>query len=94
MRSRRFLFGLVEVPMYGYYDGHTIAQIDLISADAPIVTYSRDKQKKGGRKPNRRELLESALKYKMKHRDGSDGRRTLDFSGYRIFDGDSGGLGI
>ena len=42
---RRFFFGLVEVPMWGYRSGHTIAQIELLTIDQPIVVYKADKNK-------------------------------------------------
>ena len=42
---RRFLFGMVEVPMWDYYWGLTAAQVELLTIDQPIVVYKADKDK-------------------------------------------------
>lgn len=47
---RYFFFGLVRVPMYEYYWGHTVAQIDLIDIDQPITVYAKN-DSRGGLKP-------------------------------------------
>ena len=35
--------------MWGYMWGYTSAQIELMTADSPVVTYPGKKKKKGGR---------------------------------------------
>lgn len=42
MMPRRFFFGLIEVPMWEYRSGLTIAQIDILTIDQPIVVHKRD----------------------------------------------------
>jgi len=41
----RYFFGLWRVPMYEWYWGHTIAQIELIDIDQPITVYKRTTEK-------------------------------------------------
>ena len=45
----RYFFGIIRVPMYEYYWGHTAAQVELIRIDAPITVYRslREKPKPG-----------------------------------------------
>lgn len=45
---RYFLFGLARVPMWEYMWGHTKAQIELMTADAPFVAYKAREKKKPG----------------------------------------------
>ena len=55
---RYFFFGLVRIPMYEYYWGHTAAQIQLIDIDQPITLYKMSDPNEGlkpgdkGWKPN------------------------------------------
>ena len=42
MMPRYFLFGLIEVPFWEYRSGLTVAQIELLIADVPIVVYKKD----------------------------------------------------
>lgn len=42
MMPRYFFFGMIEVPMWEYRCGLTIAQVELLTIDTPIVVYRRD----------------------------------------------------
>lgn len=39
--------GLVTIPMYYYNNVYTCAQIELLTIDVPIISYKKDKKKKG-----------------------------------------------
>ena len=45
MMPRYFLFGLIRVPMWEYRCGLTIAQIELLTIDTPIIVYKRNDNK-------------------------------------------------
>lgn len=65
----RYFFGVWRVPMYEYYWGHTIAQIELIDADQPITVFEKSKSVKPGQpgyKPNERKLREATEKWKRR----------------------------
>ena len=65
----RYFFGSWRVPMYEYYWGHTIAQIQLIDIDQPITVFERSKDNKPGKpgyKPNARKLREATEKWKKR----------------------------
>lgn len=47
---RYLLFGLVRVPMYEYYYGMTIAQIQILDIDQPLTLYKRH-DPNDGKKP-------------------------------------------
>lgn len=52
--------------MWGYYDGYTAAQIELMIADSPIVSYNREKRKKGEfDKQSAYAVLSSKAKYQQ-----------------------------
>lgn len=57
MMPRRYLLGLVEVPRWGYRSGFTVAQIQLMSADVPIVVY---KKERNGPKPGEKGFQRTA----------------------------------
>ena len=84
VKSRRFLFGLINVPMYGYYDEYTMAQIELISIDSPIIVYKKDKRSK--KRPSKKDILEATLKYKLRHKDDAKigEKKKLDFSKFTL----------
>lgn len=60
--------GLWEVRLWGYYYGLTAAQIELMTADCPIVSYKRGKDKKG-KKDKREKKRPAAWKIDRKARD-------------------------
>lgn len=45
MMPRYFLFGMIRVPMWEYRCGLTIAQIELLTIDQPIIVYKREQDK-------------------------------------------------
>lgn len=69
---RYFFFGLVRVPMYEWYWGHTAAQIQLIDIDQPITVYKRHDSNDGlkpgdkGYKPNAKKLEETVERWKKR----------------------------
>lgn len=87
MASRSFLFGLVIVPMYEYRCVLSLAQIELLMADKPVVVYPR-KNKKGKKgekadRPSRASIEEAKQKWEEKYKDGSK-PAALDLSGFII----------
>ena len=46
----RLFWGLVNIPLWGYRQALTLAQIELLASDTPLVVYKRDKQKKHTKK--------------------------------------------
>ena len=45
MMPRYFFFGMIEVPFWEYRSGLTVAQIELLTSDMPIVVYKKDENK-------------------------------------------------
>ena len=82
-KGRSFLFGLVYLPMYAYYDGLTSAQVELLTMDAPVVDYHYDKKKKDKalRAPTKEEADAVAEKWKKKY-EGKKLSGTLDLTKY------------
>lgn len=55
--------------MWGYYDGYTAAQIELMIADSPIVVYDREKKKNGEfNKQNAYAVRSAQAKYLQKEK--------------------------
>ncbi len=49
--------------MWGYYWGYTMAQIELLTNDAPIIVYAREKKNKNKKQSNpKRSDIENAAK--------------------------------
>lgn len=73
--------------MYGYMSGYTIAQIELIAADVPMVVYKHEKRDKNGKiikpKPKAIDILRRKLEYEEKKRRG-EVKNTFDFSQYNL----------
>lgn len=71
--------------MWGYYDGYTAAQIELITADKPIIVYPKEKGKKKGEpeKANSADVTKAAEKWKEKYGDGGRGVK-LDLTGLNL----------
>ena len=67
-----FFFGLVRVPMYEYYWGHTAAQIELIDVDQPLTVYAKHESKSGlkpgdkGYKPDKKKLEDAVRKWEKR----------------------------
>lgn len=81
-KGKSFLFGLVYLPMYAYYDGLTSAQVELLTMDAPVVDYHADKKKKTElRAPTKEEADAVAEKWKKKY-EGKKLSGTLDLTKY------------
>lgn len=66
----RYFFGVIRVPMYEYYWGHTAAQIEMIDIDAPFICYARHETNSGlkpgdkGYKPNAKKLDATVKRWK------------------------------
>lgn len=84
---------MVQIPMWGYYDGLTAAQTELICTDKPIISYPRrnDNVAKKGRgkseetkikHPSTHQFARSAEKWYARHKGGDNNYTTLDLSGY------------
>lgn len=73
--------------MYGYMSGYTCAQIELMSADVPVVVYKHEKRDKKGNvikpKPKAVDILRKMLAYEEKMRRG-EVKTSLDLSGYTV----------
>lgn len=55
-------FGLLTIKAYGYWWGYSAAQIQLMVADAPLIIYTRGKDKK----PSKRAIEEKFVEWKNK----------------------------
>lgn len=87
MASRSFLFGLIMIPMYEYRCVLSLAQIELLTADKPVIVYPQKRKKvrkdeKEGR-PSRRSIEEATRKWEEKYKDGGK-PAALDLSGFII----------
>lgn len=87
MSTRSFLLGLVQIPMYDYYNTFTSAQIELLASDTPIIVYKHEKRDKKGRllpkKPSSVSVLKRALAYEQKYKN-KENKVDFDFSDYII----------
>ena len=87
IETKSFFGGLIQVPMYGYMSGYTCAQIELMSADVPVVVYKHEKRDKKGNvikpKPKAVDILRKKLAYEEKMRRG-EVKTSLDLSGYTV----------
>ena len=69
---RYFFFGLWRVPMYEWYWGHTIAQIELIDIDQPLTVYKNQDRNGGlktgdkGYKPDKNKLDAAVKKWQKR----------------------------
>jgi len=73
--------------MYDYNWGYTIAQIQLLSIDQPIVVYHHDKKNKDGKKEfkkvNAVDVLKAQLKWEQNNANREEGKPiVLDFSNF------------
>lgn len=71
--------------MYDYYWGLTVAQIELLSIDAPMVVYKHERKRdKNGRiipkKASAVEVMQATTAYKEKYKN-KENKHTLDLSG-------------
>lgn len=81
--------------MYGYYDGFTCAQIDLMTTDCPLILYKNDKKNGKSRgksknnklpRPNPSNTKAAIERWTKKY--GNEGAPciNLDIKGYSISD--------
>ncbi len=87
MAARTFFFGLLTIPMYEYRCVLSIAQIELLAVDKPLVTYppkgKRGKKADGEKRPAKASIEEAARKWEEKYKDGGK-PEALDLSGFII----------
>lgn len=74
MMSRDFFGGLHRVRGYDYWWGYTMAQIELMAVDVPMVVYGKDKKFST---PSKEALEESAKRWQDKYGNG-DGDCSVD----------------
>lgn len=70
--------------MWGYYWGYTIAQIELMAMDAPIVVYHKDKKngKKEFKKADPVAVLRTQMKWEENNKNRKEGEKiVLNFGG-------------
>lgn len=78
-------FGLINIPMWGYYNVYTAAQADLVASDAPLVCYKRDKKKKVKgefKKARASKVLDAIDKWEANNKDGENGKVRFDIGSY------------
>ncbi len=81
MASKSFLWGLINIPMFEYRWVLTIAQIELLSIDKPVVNYRIGKDKKSKfKRPNMVNVLDKAKEWENKYKDGS--KPKIDLTGF------------
>lgn len=71
------------MPMWNYYYGMTLAQIELLTSDCPIIIYNTKKDKKdGAKKPRAGEVNDAIRRWKNKY--GKKGNKVnLDLNEYK-----------
>lgn len=83
----KLFWGLVNIPMWGYYDGYTAAQIELMATDCPITVYDRRNEKGNKGKPPALKVSADRIKqmeaeWKRKYANGTEVK--FDFSDYEL----------
>lgn len=79
------------MPMWGYYDAYTAAQIELMACDCPVTVYgnvrSKDKGKHGDKfkRADALDVMERAEKWEEKYGKKGAGV-TFDLSGFKLGD--------
>lgn len=76
--------GLWTVPMWGYYDSYTAAQIELMAMDTPVIVYDwgREKGKKGDiSKADPLDVIYAANKWNEKY-SGKNTMVKIDLNGF------------
>lgn len=69
--------------MWNYYYGMTLAQIELLTSDCPIIIYNTNKDKKDGtRKPRMGEVNDAMRRWKHKY-GNKDNKVNLDLNEYK-----------
>lgn len=73
--------------MWGYYDGYTAAQIELMATDCPITVYDRRNEKGNKGKPPALKVSADRIKqmeaeWKRKYANGTEVK--FDFSDYEL----------
>lgn len=80
-------WGLINIPMWGYYDAYTSAQIELMAADSPITVYND----KGNDKKcqddvpyaDSEDVTDKAKRWKEKYGDKSS-KVTINLKGFGL----------
>lgn len=78
-------FGLINIPMWGYYNVYTSAQADIIMSDVPFVAYKheRKKNKKGDfRKARATEVFDAIDKWEANNKESENGKVRFDIGSY------------
>lgn len=81
--------------MYGYYDGFTCAQIDLMTTDCPLILYGKPKGKNGGKsrsktkndtppRPNPAKMKAAIERWQRKYGSNDASGLNLNLSNYSI----------
>lgn len=83
----KLFWGLWTIPMWGYYDAYTEAQIELMAVDVPIVVYDHDNGKrknrgKGGFKKSNAASVEDATKQWEEKYKRKDSKVEIDLNGF------------
>lgn len=73
--------------MYEYYYVMTMAQIELLTIDVPMVVYKKEpKRDKNGKiipkKANPVDVARAAARYEAKYKKSVENKHSFDFSGY------------
>lgn len=84
---RYFFFGFVRVPMYEYRVGLTIAQVQLLTIDQPLVVYKKDnanKPKPGqkGYKKTAAEAQKDYERWKARHEEEQKRGKKITLSSF------------
>lgn len=80
-------FGLWRIPMWGYLWGYTIAQIELLAIDSPMIAYNRKKKKgKSNSQYNKPQVKMEDVEAKVRQwkdkYENNDNPVVIDLSGY------------
>lgn len=77
-------FGLWRIPMWGYYWQYTLAQIELLSVDGPLISYNRKNRTKDNKSAPavRAEDVNRKVKEWQEKYGGGKTEVILDFSQY------------
>ena len=77
MEPLRLFWGLLNIPAWGYRQVMTIAQVELLSCDTPIVVYGRDKEKY-----SKKEVDEMVAKWKKKREEDKAKGKKFSLNGF------------
>lgn len=72
---------MITIPMWNYYYGMTLAQIELLTSDCPLVLYNTKKDKK--KAPSKDDIEKAKKKWEEKYATSPSRTITLDLNGYK-----------